>query len=79
MRLIMNTRSANSLSPLFAQSCAGSASIALRRGSWSPDDERATVRQAARPLSVSGQPVREVLRGLLAMLQRARALNSRTL
>ncbi|WP_297911263.1 hypothetical protein [Thiomonas sp.] len=75
----MNTRSANSLSPLFAQSCAGSASIALRRGSWSPDVERATVRQAARPLSVSGQPVREVLRGLLAMLQRARALNSRTL
>jgi hypothetical protein len=79
MRLIMNTPSANSLSPRFAQSCAGSASIALRRGSWSPAAERAIVRQVPRPLSVSGQPVRDAMRGLLAMLQRARALNSRSL
>ncbi len=75
----MQTRSASPLFPRPAQACAPAASIPLRRGVWLPDAPRGNAGQALRPASVTGQPVREALRALLAMLQRARALNSRTL
>ena len=75
----MKTRSAISLFSLPAQACAAPASVMLRRGAWLPEAPHSVGRPALRPAVVTGQPVREALRGLLAMLQRARALNSRTL
>ena len=75
----MQSRSASSLFPRPAPACAPAASIPLRRGVWLPDSPRGTSGQALRPATVAGQPLREALRGLLAMLQRARALNSRAL
>ncbi|MBU6440659.1 MAG: hypothetical protein KGJ03_01965 [Betaproteobacteria bacterium] len=75
----MKTRSAVSMFSLPAQACATPASVMLRRGAWIPEAPRSVGQPALRPAVVTGQPVREALRGLLAMLQRARALNSRTL
>ena len=72
----MQSRAASSLFPAAAQACAPATPTLLRRGAWLPDAPRGTAGQALRPVTVTGQPVREVLRGLLAMLQRARALNS---
>ena len=75
----MQTRSASPLFPRPAQAWAPAASIPLRRGVWLPAAPRGNTEQPLRPATVTGHPVREALRALLAMLQRARALNSRAL
>ncbi len=50
--------------------------VGLRRGVWQPALQP---KPAARPSTLGGRPLLQSLRGLVAWLQRARALNSQVL
>lgn len=74
----MQTRS-QSLFPSPVHAASGTAPVGLRRGAWQPQVSRQPALQPARVDAASGRPARELLRGLVAWLQRARALNSQVL
>ncbi len=74
----MKTRSAT-LYHAPAHGAAALPVVGLRRGVWQPALRPSQPSQPSRQSALSGHPLLQSLRGLVAWLQRARALNSQVL